>query len=143
MTTTENILNGRVRRWLFVPALLVTVVGTSVYGQWPQFGGPGRDFKAHAKSLGTDWDEDGRGQIDPAAAAPTPAEIAEFNDELTQLVASLPESEQQVLQLRLEQCTNEEIAEKLGCSERTVRRMMKRIQAHLTRLLSADDSVAS
>ncbi|MCH8149594.1 MAG: hypothetical protein IH987_16675, partial [Planctomycetes bacterium] len=59
MTIRKNILNGKVRRWLLVPAILMTLVGTSVYGQWPQFGGPGRDFKAHAKSLGTEWEEDG------------------------------------------------------------------------------------
>ena len=57
MITRKNIRNGKVRRWLVVPAVVVALVGTSVYGQWPQFGGPDRDFKAHGESLGTDWKE--------------------------------------------------------------------------------------
>lgn len=59
MTMRKNIMNGKGRRWLFVSALVVAMVGTSVFGQWPQFGGPNRDFKADAKSLGTDWEEGG------------------------------------------------------------------------------------
>ena len=59
MTMRKNMLNGKGRRWLFVPAVVVAMVGTSASAQWAQFGGPGRDFKANAKSLGTDWEEGG------------------------------------------------------------------------------------
>ena len=43
--------------------------------------------------------------------------------------------ERQVVVLKLEECTNEEIAERLGSSERTVRRILKRVQSQLTRAL--------
>ncbi|MCH7994787.1 MAG: PQQ-binding-like beta-propeller repeat protein [Planctomycetes bacterium] len=59
MTKKNTMLNGNGRRWLLTSALVVLAAGTSVRGQWPQFGGPGRDFKANAKSLSIDWEEGG------------------------------------------------------------------------------------
>jgi len=64
-------------------------------------------------------------------AEPTPAEAAEFADELQQLLGALDQEEQRLVELRLEQYTYQEIAEKLGCSQRTVRRILKRVQARL------------
>ncbi len=61
----------------------------------------------------------------------TPAEAAEFADQFQQLIGSLNEEERQVVDLKLQECTNEEVAEKLGISERTVRRIMKRLQGRL------------
>jgi len=69
----------------------------------------------------------------PADPGPSPAEAAEFTDQFQQLVASLDEEERQIVDLKLQECTNEEIAERLGCSERTVRRILKRVQAKLAR----------
>jgi RNA polymerase sigma factor (sigma-70 family) len=69
------------------------------------------------------------------AAEPTPAEAAEFADQLEQLLAGLEDEERQIILLRLEQYTLEEVAERLGCSERTVRRILKRVQSRLQRLL--------
>jgi RNA polymerase sigma-70 factor (ECF subfamily) len=66
---------------------------------------------------------------------PTPAEAAEFADQLGQLLDGMDEEERRVVELKLEQCTNQETADKLGCSERTVRRILKRVQARLKRLL--------
>ena len=64
---------------------------------------------------------------DVPANSPAPEEELEFNDELEKLIAEFNEEERRVLDLKLQQFTNDEIAEKLGCSERTVRRMMKRL----------------
>ncbi|MDA1049491.1 MAG: sigma-70 family RNA polymerase sigma factor [Planctomycetota bacterium] len=66
---------------------------------------------------------------------PTPEEAAEFADQFEHLMAGLDEEEQQLVQLKLEQYTNVEIAERLGCSERTVRRIVKRVQSRLNALL--------
>lgn len=77
-------------------------------------------------------------QFDMVARDPPPDVVAEFNDQLQHLIESLPAEEQKVLELRLEHCTQDEIAHKLQCSERTVRRMMKRIQTHLARLLDVE-----
>jgi len=70
----------------------------------------------------------------PVARGPTPAEAAEFADQFQQVLAGLDDEERQVIDLKLQECTNEEIAERLGCSERTVRRTVKRVQASLARV---------
>jgi RNA polymerase sigma factor (sigma-70 family) len=64
---------------------------------------------------------------------PTPAEAAEFADQFERLLAGLDEEAWQVVDLKLQELTNEQVAEKLGCSERTVRRTLKRVQAELVR----------
>ncbi len=70
--------------------------------------------------------------------APTPAESAEFADLLETVLAELDEEERQVLQLKLQDFTHEEVAQQLKCSERTVRRLLKRVQAQLERALQAE-----
>ena len=66
---------------------------------------------------------------------PTPAEAAEFADQLEQLLSLLDDEERQVVMLKLEQNTNEEAARHLQCSERTVRRILKRVQTRLKQSL--------
>lgn len=63
----------------------------------------------------------------------TPADAAEFADQFTRLIESLDEEQRQLVDLKLQQCTNPEIAERMGLSERTVRRILKRVQAALAR----------
>jgi RNA polymerase sigma factor (sigma-70 family) len=75
----------------------------------------------------------GRGYV--KSPEPGPAEAAEFADELQRLLAGLEPEEQQIVQLRLEQCTCAEIAERLHSTERTVRRLLKRVQCKLQDLL--------
>jgi RNA polymerase sigma factor (sigma-70 family) len=64
---------------------------------------------------------------------PTPAEAAEFLDQFQRLLESLDEEQRRLVDLKLQGCTNEEAAERLGCSERTTRRLLKRVQARLER----------
>lgn len=75
-------------------------------------------------------DVSGQGQL--------PEEGVIFEEQLELLLSQFEGDEQKVLELKLEQHTNEEIAEKMGCSERTVRRMMKRIQARLSHLVDEE-----
>lgn len=62
---------------------------------------------------------------------PTPEDEAEFADQLEHLFDQFDEEERRVLDLKLQHHTNEQIAETLECSERTVRRMIKRVQARI------------
>jgi RNA polymerase sigma-70 factor (ECF subfamily) len=71
--------------------------------------------------------------FDPVDRQPLPDEEAAFADQFEQLIASLDAEEQQVVELKLQGCTNEEAAERMGSSERTVRRIVKRIQRQLER----------
>lgn len=63
-----------------------------------------------------------------AAPGPTPAEAAEFADQVDHLFAGLDEEEKQLVQLRLEGLDGPSIAAKMRCSERTVRRLLERVR---------------
>ena len=77
----------------------------------------------------------GDADFDAEDPRPTPAEAAEFADFFQQALAGLDDEERQVAELKLQELTNEEVADQLGSSERTVRRILKRVQARLTRAL--------
>lgn len=79
--------------------------------------------------------ENGRSGPQIEASEPTPAEAAEFGDQLQQLLAEMDDEERQLVEFKLQQYTNQEMAEKLECSERTVRRILKRVQGRLRRVL--------
>jgi RNA polymerase sigma factor (sigma-70 family) len=71
-----------------------------------------------------------------AAPDPSPAEAAEFADHFEKVLSLLDEEERRILDLKLQDHTNEEVAQRLGTSERTVRRIQKRIQTRLARELA-------
>ncbi|MCA9053722.1 MAG: sigma-70 family RNA polymerase sigma factor [Planctomycetaceae bacterium] len=68
---------------------------------------------------------------DVAGGTADPEEELIFQEELQSLLSQFEGDEQRVLELKLEQLSNPEIAERLNCSERTVRRMMSRIEIRL------------
>jgi RNA polymerase sigma-70 factor (ECF subfamily) len=63
------------------------------------------------------------------AGEPTPEEAAIFLDQLEHVLAKLTPQERQILEMRMEGYSNVEIAEKLGISDRSVRRARERIEA--------------
>jgi RNA polymerase sigma factor (sigma-70 family) len=67
---------------------------------------------------------------------PLPDEAVVFADQMRHLLDSLAEDERQIVELKLQDLTNEEVAGRLQCSERTVRRILKRIETGLRRKLS-------
>ena len=83
-------------------------------------------------------DGPGADHFAPADVAPSPADAAAFADQFRMVIESLDEEEQQLVCLKLDDCTNDQVAEKLGCSERTVRRLMKEIQARLSKVLDVE-----
>jgi RNA polymerase sigma factor (sigma-70 family) len=72
------------------------------------------------------------------AHEPSADELVEFEEQLENLLSGLDIEEQQMVELKLQHCTNHEIAQHLGCSERTVRRILKRIQSRLRQMLVED-----
>jgi RNA polymerase sigma-70 factor (ECF subfamily) len=70
-----------------------------------------------------------------AGGEPPPDQAAELDDELQRLLSALDPEQQQVVDLKLQELTNEEIAEQIGCSERTVRRVLARVQSRLRGML--------
>jgi RNA polymerase sigma factor (sigma-70 family) len=91
------------------------------------------------QALAADGSSSSEGDFGLAARGPTPAEAAEFADQFQRLISTLDEEEQQVLDLKLQDCTNEQVAERLGCSERTARRILKRVQAKLSRIFDVPE----
>lgn len=92
----------------------------------------GLDREMDAKPLA---DESGAGW-DFADRQPTPFEAAEFADQFQNLLSGLDEEERQVVDLKLQEFTNAEVAEQLGRSERTVRRILNRLQEQFTKILA-------
>ena len=65
-----------------------------------------------------------------ADATPSP-ESAAIASEIQAEIDALDEDERQIVLLKIQDLTNEEIAEKLGCSERTVRRLINKVREQL------------
>jgi RNA polymerase sigma factor (sigma-70 family) len=66
---------------------------------------------------------------------PSPEEAADFADQLEHLLSEMDEEEKQLVQLKLQNHTNLEIADHMGCSERTVRRILSRVKSRLRKAL--------
>lgn len=68
---------------------------------------------------------------------PTPVEVAGVVDELECFMRPLDAMERQVLTMRLQDCSVDEIADAIGRSSRTVRRLLERLLAGLRERLEA------
>jgi RNA polymerase sigma factor (sigma-70 family) len=71
----------------------------------------------------------------PADLAPDPAEAAAVQDELSVVLAALPPTQRRIADLRLAGVSPAEIASRLGCSDRTVRRALEELRSELERRL--------
>jgi len=82
--------------------------------------------------------------LDEAVADPNPApdEAALSADELADLVRSLSPELRQVLELRLQEASVEEIAAQMGCSTRTIRRRIDELRAIMKRRAKLADEAA-
>jgi RNA polymerase sigma factor (sigma-70 family) len=75
-------------------------------------------------------DEGGAGIEQVVGAEPTPALAAQVADQMKRLLGLLPTDQvRSVAVLKLEGCTNAEIAERLGCAEATVERRLSLIRS--------------
>ncbi len=68
-------------------------------------------------------------------AMPSP-EAAAIASEIEAEIDALGDDERQIVLLKIADLTNEEIAERLGCSERTVRRLIQKVREDLAGLLA-------
>ncbi|MEE8107192.1 MAG: sigma-70 family RNA polymerase sigma factor [Planctomycetota bacterium] len=76
--------------------------------------------------------EEAQGVVD---AAPSPAELAAFREAFEQVLGDIDHEERRIFELRLYGKTQEEIGAELGCSERTVRRLLGALEQKLRRRL--------
>jgi len=91
-----------------------------------------RDYRRERPPLSVEGDDSEfpRPELDQIAAGPSPEEVALAFE----MLQSLNEREQRVTALLLENGTQTEVAKKLNCSERTVRRIIKTIKEKWRRL---------
>ena len=91
-----------------------------------------------AKKRGGDNDRYFENMTDLGGDQPTPDEEAALQ-EIEDLIRGFDDEQQQVVDLKLQNYTNAEIARKLQCSERTVRRKLKNVQQQLEQLVSGEE----
>ena len=61
----------------------------------------------------------------------TPSQEAIANEQWLRMMADQPENHQQILKLKAQGNSNDEIARALGCNERTVRRVIRKLESRL------------
>jgi RNA polymerase sigma-70 factor (ECF subfamily) len=84
-----------------------------------------------------DSQRSGQPRTPPISAVISPDAALEFADEFDHLLAALAPPERRLVELKLQDRTNDEAAEALGVSERTIRRMLAELQAKFERQLGA------
>ena len=72
-----------------------------------------------------------------AEEAQEPFEAVAIVDEFEALLASLDDERRAIVEAKLDERSNAEIAEQLGCSERTVRRLLSELRGQLEQALGA------
>jgi RNA polymerase sigma factor (sigma-70 family) len=80
-------------------------------------------------------DSSDAGDFDPVDPHGDPVDAVALADQLEQVLAMLDERERQIVDLKLQDLTNDDVAQRLNLSERTVRRTLKTLQARLTHAL--------
>jgi RNA polymerase sigma-70 factor, ECF subfamily len=119
-------LSGADGLWRLLCAITLTKVKKQTRFQYQQKRDPGREV--HAAPIGDDSEAREVGVADPT---PSPLEAAVFTDEFHALLDAFEPTERRLIELKLQELTNEEIGAEMKISERTVRRTFKRIQARL------------
>ena len=92
-----------------------------------------RSLGQEARASGDD--ERGGAMFDMQAPDPTPSIQIEFADTFEHLIAQLDDEERVVVDMKLQQKSNAEIADKLGSSARTVRRLRGKMMSKFETIL--------
>ena len=74
-----------------------------------------------------------------AGSEQTPLDAVEFSDQMDKLLSNLSPQECEVLDMKLQNHTNDEIANKMNCSERTVRRLTNQIRSRWSDLFDQEE----
>jgi RNA polymerase sigma factor (sigma-70 family) len=115
--------------------LLVTVVLNKLRHRVRYLNADRRDIRRELRAE-SDFDGVLAAQL---SQPPGISEAAEFAELVRDIFEFLPEQERMLLQLRMDGYGQQEIAERLDVTDRTVRRMWDRIRDRLTLLLGEDD----
>ena len=99
-----------------------------------------RYLRAARRDTGRDgeWPDDDDGEASPMDRSPAPDEVAVANETVRALLDAMSAEDGPIVEHLLIGYTAEEIAERLDCSERTVRRVRQLAKLRLQRLIEAD-----
>lgn len=84
--------------------------------------------KRAKRSAGMESGESQEALMNRIASGPTPEDAVAFMDHLEHFLSQLRPGDREIINLRIEGYNNLEIAEKLGISDRKIRRLMERIR---------------
>jgi RNA polymerase sigma factor (sigma-70 family) len=94
-------------------------------------------------SLGSGIGDTSAGHAEPAAREHvSPADALAFADQMSSLLGKLNDEERKIVEWKLEGLTHDEVAARLQCSERTIRRLLERIEQRWTRELRYSPAAA-
>ena len=94
-----------------------------------------RDVRREVSATATDAQSSEPG----VSREPMPDELAAFAETIELLLNGFDDRDQQIVLLRLQSCTEQEISERVALSERTVRRVLTRTKARLRSLIETED----
>jgi RNA polymerase sigma-70 factor (ECF subfamily) len=80
--------------------------------------------------------------LEPPAADPTPSAVAMLAETVQYLLRGLEERDRRIVELSLQGYTAPEIGNTVGCTERTVYRVLERVRKHLHHLREAGEKGA-
>jgi RNA polymerase sigma factor (sigma-70 family) len=125
-------VDGDQRMWNLLCAITLTKLREKTRFHMRLRRAIGREGQFAAERRGES--DDSRG-FEPPAPIPAPGTDPEFAEAFENVVAALSEPERALVNLKLQDCSNAEVAATLDMSERTVQRMLKRLQAKFECLL--------
>ena len=115
------------RLWSLLCAITLTKVRSK-----SRYHSRGKRQVSAETSTGIGSEGEKKHRVEPSASGLSPAERAEFADAFEQFLAALSPEERGVVELKLQDFTNDEVAEQLNVSERTVRRILRRLQERIS-----------
>jgi len=123
-------LDDRADLWHLLCAITLTKVREQARRQLRQKRNINREIRLDTKV--------GRGEapMDIKGDSPAPDASLEFTEQFEKIMSSFDQEERRIVELKLQDHTNDEVAVAIGCSERTVRRVLQRIREGLERSLA-------
>jgi RNA polymerase sigma-70 factor, ECF subfamily len=130
-----RVRDGRLemRSWDSLWGLLATIAARKCSRKVEYWLSRGRDPRRESSLPSTE-----AGEWDVISHEPGPIDVAMLEDTVRQLLHGLSEKEQEVVRLRLQGFTVEEISTRAGRTERRVRRVLDRVKDRLQRMRVGD-----
>lgn len=121
--------------WRLMCAIVLTKVRRAARDHGRQKRGLNSEHYIDANS-----DNSQHGNFQLPSSDSSPFDAVTFADQMDSLLSGLSERECRILDMKLQNHSNEEIASAIGCSERTVRRVSASIRQHWTTLFDEDEN---